>query len=67
MLIDPSETKWKNVCILHLVKSQNLFLSHIVKNNTSVLALIMFYETRGDNPKKCFRLLGALQLVTLKV
>ena len=27
------------------------------KNNTSVLALIMFYDTRADNTKKSFRVL----------
>ena len=28
------------------------------KNNTSVLSLIMFHETREENPKKSFRMLS---------
>ena len=30
------------------------------KNNTSVLVLIMFYDKRGDNPKKAFRFLSCV-------
>ena len=48
-----SKSKWKHVRIQHLVKSHNLLLKpHYQKTITSVLALIMFYETKGDNLKK---------------
>ena len=30
----------------------------LLKNNTSVLALTLFYETRAENPKKPFRVLS---------
>ena len=30
------------------------------KKNTSVLALIMFYDTRADNPRKAFRVLSCV-------
>ena len=36
------------------------------KNNTSVLALIMFYETRADNPKKAYRVLSCVIYTTIK-
>ena len=43
----------ENVCTLHLVKSHNLLLKpHCQKRKTSVLSLIIFYETRADNPAK---------------
>ena len=30
------------------------------KNNTRVLALLLFYETRADNPNKTFRVLSCV-------
>ena len=36
------------------------------KNNTRVLALIKFYETVGDNPKKYFRLLSCVIYTIIK-
>ena len=34
--------------------------------NTSVLALIMFHEKRGENPKKYFRVLRCVIYTTIK-
>ena len=36
------------------------------KNNTSVLELIMFYETRADNPEKYFRVLSCVIYIIIK-
>ena len=36
------------------------------KNNTSVLALIMFHETRADNPRKSFRVLNCVIYTVIK-
>ena len=36
------------------------------KNNTSVLALIIFCETRADNPKKYFRVLSCVIYTIIK-
>ena len=36
------------------------------KNNTRVLALIMFYETRGDNLKKYFIVLSCVVYSIIK-
>ena len=32
----------------------------LAKNNTRVLALLLFYEKRADNPKKAFRVLSCV-------
>ena len=37
--------------------TQPFIKTTLSKNNTSVLALIIVYETRGGNPKKYFRVL----------
>ena len=36
------------------------------KNNTSVLALIMIYDTRADNPKKYFKVLSCVIYTIIK-
>ena len=38
--------------------TQNCIRATLVKKNTSVLALIMCYETRSYNPKRAFRVLS---------
>ena len=38
----------------------------LLKNDTSVLVLIIFYETRGYNPKKSFRVLSCVVYSTIK-
>ena len=38
--------------------TQPFIKSTLLKMNTSVLALIMFYEIRADNPKKYFMVLS---------
>ena len=40
--------------------TQYFIKSTLSKNNTSVLTLIMFYETRSDNTKKVFRVLSCV-------
>ena len=45
---------------------QTLIKSTLAKNNTSVLALIMFYETRADNRKKYFRVLSFVIYTIIK-
>ena len=35
-------------------------------NNTSVLELIIFYETRADNPKQYFRVLSCVIYTIIK-
>ena len=40
--------------------TQPFIKATLSKNNTSVLELIMFYETGADNPKKYFRVLSCL-------
>ena len=37
-----------------------LIKTTLSKKNTSVLALMIFYETRADNPKKYFRVLSCV-------
>ena len=36
------------------------------KNDTSVLEIIMFYETRAENPKKAFRVLSYVIYTIIK-
>ena len=60
MLIKPSDTKWKNVWILHLLQSHNFLLKAHYQKNTSVLALSMLHETRRVKPKKAFRVLSCV-------
>ena len=40
--------------------TQTFIKTTLSKNNTRVLTLIMFYETRGDNPKKAFRVFSCV-------
>ena len=40
--------------------TQPFIKSTLANNNNIVLALIMLYETRADNPKKAFRLLSCV-------
>ena len=40
--------------------TQSFIKSTLSKKNTSVLTLIMFHETRGENPKKYFRVLSCV-------
>ena len=61
ILIKHSNNKCKILCILDLVKSHNLLLNpHYQNINITVLASIIFFETRGDNPKKAFRVLSCV-------
>ena len=46
--------------------TQPFIKSTLSKNNTSVLALIMIYETRADNPKKYFRVLSCVIYTIIK-
>ena len=46
--------------------TQPFIKATLSKKNTSVLALIMFYETRGDNPKKYFRVLSCVVYSIIK-
>ena len=46
--------------------TQPFIKATLSKKNTSVLALIMFYETRGDNPKKYFRVLSCVVYKIIK-
>ena len=45
--------------------TQPFIKATFAKKNTSVLALIMFYETRGDNPKKYYLILYHKTLLML--
>ena len=38
----------------------------LAKTNTSGLVLIMFYDTREDNPKKAFRVLSCVIYTIIK-
>ena len=38
----------------------------LAKNNTSVLALVIFYETREDNTNKAYRVLSCVVYTTIK-
>ena len=42
------------------VITQAFIKSTLAKNNTSMLALIMFYSTRGDHTKKYFKVLSCV-------
>ena len=46
--------------------TQPFIKATLAKKYTSVLALIMFHETRGDNPKKYFRLLSCVVYSIIK-
>ena len=46
--------------------TQPFIKNTLSKKNTRVLALIMFYETIGDNPKKYFRLLSCVIYTIIK-
>ena len=46
--------------------TQPFIKATLSKKNTSVLALIMFYETRADNPKKAFRVLSCVMYTIIK-
>ena len=43
-----------------------LIKATLAKKNISLLALIMFYDTRADNPKKYFRVLSCVIYTTIK-
>ena len=40
--------------------TQSFIKAILAKNNTSVLALINFYETRAENTKKAYRVLSCV-------
>ena len=44
----------------HFIKSK------LAKNNTSVLALLMFHDTKAYNPKKYFRVLSCIIYTIIK-
>ena len=46
--------------------TQPFIKATLAKNNTSVLVLIMFYETRSDNPRKYFRVFSYIIYTTFK-
>ena len=46
--------------------TQPFIKSTLAKNNTSVLALIILYETRGENPKKDYRVLSCVIYTIIK-
>ena len=46
--------------------TQPFIKATLAKNNTSVLALIMFDETISDNPKKYFMVLSCVIYITIK-
>ena len=46
--------------------TQPFIKSTLSKNSTSVLASIMFYEIRADNPKKAYRLLNCVIYTIIK-
>ena len=46
--------------------TQLLIKATLVKNNTSVLALIMFYDARAYNPKKYFSVLSCVIYTIIK-
>ena len=41
--------------------------STLSKNKTIVLALLVFYETRADNPKKAFKVLSCVIYTIIKI
>ena len=47
--------------------TQHFIKATLSKKNTSVLALIIFYETRSDNPKKYFRVLSCNIYTIIKI
>ena len=46
--------------------TQTFIKSKLEKKNTSVLSLIMFYETRVYNPKKYYRVLSCFIYTIIK-
>ena len=46
--------------------TQPFIKAMLAKQNTSVLELIIFYETRADNPKKYFIVLSCVIYTTIK-
>ena len=46
--------------------TQPFIKSTLSKNSTSVLASIMFYEKRADNPKKAYRVLNCVIYTIIK-
>ena len=46
--------------------TQLLIRATLEKKNTSVLSLIMFYETRVDNTKKTYRVLSCVIYILIK-
>ena len=46
--------------------TQPFIKSILKKRNTSVLALIIFYDTRADNPKKYFIVLSCVIYTIIK-
>ena len=47
--------------------TQPFIKATLSKNNTIVLALIMFYETIEDNPRKYFRVLSCVIYTIIKI
>ena len=47
--------------------TQRFNKAKLSKKNTSVLALIIFYKTIGDNPKKYFRMLSCVIYIIFKI
>ena len=68
MLTKPPEKKWKKCMYTTFVEITQPFIkATLAKNNKILLALIMFYETRSDNPKKYFRVLGYVIYSIIKI
>ena len=54
------------MCTTFFELTQPFIKSKFPINNTSMLALIMFYETRAENPKKYFRVLSCVMYTIIK-
>ena len=46
--------------------TQHFIKATLSKKNTSVLSLIMFYDTRAENPEKAFRVLSFIIYTRIK-
>ena len=65
MLTKYSENKWKILCLLNLVKPQNLlFKPYCKNNNTIVVTLIFYFEARAD--KMAYTVLSCVIYTTIK-
>ena len=67
MLAKTSKNKCKNKLFTTFGEITKPFIkATLAKNNTSVLALIMFYEKRAYNPKEYFKVLSCVIYTVIK-